>query len=118
VALIAPLQSASEWVKGKLSLEGDGLAQKKRRRRLALFTLLGILFYSVFCGDQGLVALGLSWKETWALRREIGELQAANKDLAVKQAALARDRAYYEKMAREKLLLKNPGELIYRFDRN
>ena len=114
----AQIQAASLWLKGRLSLDGEGLAQKKRRRRLALFTAFGFLFYWVFCGDQGLVSLALSWKETWARKREIAELEQANKDLAQKQAALARDRAYYEKMAREKLLLKNPGELIYRFDRN
>jgi cell division protein FtsB len=100
------------------ALEEGGLAQKKRRRRLALAVGLGLLAWTIFGGDQGLVSLAMSWRETWALRREIAELKVQNKELEARQLALAHDRAYYEKMAREKLLLKNPGDVIYRFDRD
>lgn len=105
-------------LKAIFDFSGDALAQKKRRRRLALVTGIGLLGWSIFGGDQGLVSLALSWRETWALKREISELQQANRDLAARQQRLQHDRAFYEKTAREKLLLKNPGDLIYRFDRN
>jgi len=108
---------ALNWLKAQWKLDGDGLAQKKRRRRLALFTAAAFLGWSVFGGDQGLVSLALSWRETWSLRREIAELQQSNRELEARQASLRHDRAYYEKIAREKLVLKNPGDLIYRFDR-
>jgi cell division protein FtsB len=96
--------------------EGEGAPQKRRRRRFALWALLGMLAYSIFGGDQGLISLASSWHETWALRREIAQLQASNQELEGRQQALRSDRAAYEKTAREKLFLKSPGDLIYRFE--
>jgi cell division protein FtsB len=77
---------------------------------------VGLLAYMIFGGDQGLLSLASSWHESWALKREIAMLQASNQDLVAKQAVLRNDRASYEKTAREKLFLKNPGDLIYRFE--
>jgi len=93
------------------------VAGRKRRRRMALAAVALGGLYAVFGGDQGLISLALSWKETWGLKREIAELEKSNRDLEIRQAALAHDRDFYEKLAREKLMLKAPGELVYRFDR-
>jgi cell division protein FtsB len=106
------LKALLAWIKD----EGQGGLQKKRRRRFAVWTLLALLAYSIFGGDQGLVSLASSWHEEWALKREITQLQASNSELEAKQQALRSDRAAYEKTAREKLFLKNPGDLIYRFE--
>jgi cell division protein FtsB len=97
---------------------GAPVAGRKRRRRMALAAVALGGLYAVFGGDQGLVSLALSWRETWALKREIVELQKNNRELEARQTALAHDRDFYEKLAREKLMLKAPGELVYRFDRH
>jgi cell division protein FtsB len=108
---------------GALNLTGrfrnaahDPSERKRRRRRLALALVGGTLLWTVFGGDQGLVALGMSWHEQWALKREIARLEVETREMKAKDEALARDRAYYEKIAREKLMLRRPGELVYRFD--
>ena len=118
MALKTQIESMRDKIRQLIPADRDGLAQKRRRRRLALYSVLAVLVYIVFGGDQGLISLAQSWRETYALRREISELQRENHELEGKKLALAHDRAYYEKIAREKLLLKNPGDLIYRFDRN
>src|SRR5579871_5003783 len=93
----------------------DPTPQAKRRRRgLLALGILG-LAWVVFGGPQGLWSLGSSLHERWALGREIESLKKENADLQQRSLALASDRAYYEKVAREKLMLKQPGELIYRF---
>ena len=93
-------------------------AGRRRRRRMALVAVVLGALYAVFGGDQGLISLAMSWRETWSLKREIVELEKSNKDLEARQVALAHDRDFYEKLAREKLMLKAPGELVYRFDRH
>lgn len=91
-------------------------ARKRQRRRAALLMVAAILLYLVFFGNQGLIALGSTWHDRWALKQEIASLEQENQALLAQQDALRHDHSYYEKVAREKLLLKKPGELIYRFD--
>jgi cell division protein FtsB len=93
-------------------------AQKRGRGRLIKWAGVALGLWMVFGGGHGLVALGQSWTENFLLKREIVSLQRENRELELRQQDLQRDRAYYEKVAREKLFLKNPGDLIYRFDRN
>lgn len=112
MAISDKIKAVLDWAKDG----GLGGAQRKRRRRLALGMILGMLAYTIFGGGQGLVSLALSWRETWSLRREIAALQAGNQELEARQIALRSDRASFEKSAREKLFLKNPGDLIYRFE--
>ena len=89
---------------------------RRRARRLALLGLLAFAAWTVFGGDQGLVSLALSWKERFFLSREIETLKAENSGLASEAERLGRQPAQVEKTAREKLMLKKNGELIYRFD--
>ncbi len=98
-----------------LELRKDPASKNRRRRRLALLAACGLLLWSVFGGDQGLVSLGFSWHERWSLSREIEQLKQENLRLAAAQASLIREPARYEKTARETLMLKKPGEMIYRF---
>lgn len=99
----------------KFELKKDPKSARARRRRLALAGVAVLLAWSLFGGDQGLVSLGMSWHERWALAREIEQLKKDNQELAAAQAALLRDPSRYEKTARETLMLKKPGELVYRF---
>lgn len=90
--------------------------RRLRRRRLALLGGLALIAWSVFGGNQGVVSLALSWRESWALKREIAHLSDENQALRARQASMTRDRAYYEALAREKLHLRYPGEVVYRFE--
>jgi cell division protein FtsB len=118
VALKPAIEMMQAWWRRLSAADQNAQSQKRRHRRLALLGAAAILAYWIFGGDQGLIALAGSWHESWSLKREIAELQRSNADLEGQQLALAKDRGYYEKIAREKLLLKNPGDLVYRFDRN
>jgi cell division protein FtsB len=93
------------------------MARRRRRRRLAAYLVAGFVAYTVFGGDQGLVALAMSWRERYALGKEIARLETENRELQARAASLSRDRAYYEKAARERLMLKSPGDLVYRFEK-
>ncbi len=90
--------------------------RRLRRRRLALLGLGALMAWSVFGGNQGLVSLAFSWRESWVLKREIVRLTEENLALRARQISIARDRAYYEALAREKLHLRYPGEVVYRFE--
>lgn len=92
--------------------------KRRRLRRMALGLGLLALAWSVLGGDQGLLSLLASWKEKYFLSREIEELKKKNEELAHEGEALARNPSQVEKQAREKLMLRKEGELIYRFDRD
>jgi cell division protein FtsB len=116
VAAMPQIEMIQSWMKRVLASDQNPSVQKKHRRRLAFFLALAMLLYMIFGGDQGLFSLASSWHETWALKHQIADLQESNKELEAKALALVHDHDYYEKIAREKLLLQNPGDLIYRFD--
>jgi cell division protein FtsB len=85
------------------------------RRRLvaagfALFVLWGLLG-----GQQGLFALLSSQREKGQLRAEIQLLAQQNAALHEQLASVGRHPELYEKVAREKLMLMRPGEILYRF---
>jgi cell division protein FtsB len=93
------------------------LKERKQRRRALALAAAAFLGWQVFGGGQGLFSLLGSWHEAWSLKREIASLQKQQQDLQGEEASLAHDREFYEKLAREKLMLKEPGEVVYRFDK-
>lgn len=93
----------------------SGAEPRAKRRRLLALAACVAAAYALFGGDQGLLALASTQRQKAALRSEIEGLRAGNAALERDIARLASSPQLYEKTAREELLLKKPGELIYRF---
>lgn len=88
-----------------------------RRRRILLLAggfLVGLLLVSL-SGDGSLIRLYRSTRQQRALRQEIGRLKDENARLRREVEALQHDEARLEEIARLKLGLVRPGEVIYRF---
>ena len=98
---------AGEWL--------GGPSPRHRRRRMLAWAGAALLAWGLFGGDQGLVALLSTQRQKGALRAEISALEASTKELNAQMAQLAADPRLYEKVAREKLMLKKPDEVLYRF---
>ena len=105
------LEPAVKVVKAWLHAEHP---RAQRRRLLAAGAALFVL-WGLFGGQQGLFALLSSQREKTQLRAEIGSLTAGNAALHEQLATVARHPELYEKVAREKLMLMRPGEILYRF---
>lgn len=93
-------------------------AERKPSGRLLLGFGLALLAFSIFGGKKGFIALVSMQREKWHLEKEIAQLAKANETLEANCSRLERNPQLYEKVAREKLLLAKPGEIIYRFDGN
>lgn len=98
--------------KFKANLPGDA---GRRKNAVAVVAILA-LAWVVLGGNKGLLALASGWQETRMLKKEIASLRLANEQLALDKKRLQKDPRQYERVAREKLMLAKPGELIYRFD--
>ncbi len=71
---------------------------------------------STVLGPQGLSSLTRMRAEYNQLNRSVTELQADNERLQARIQQLESDDRYIEKIARERLGLVKPGEVVYRFD--
>jgi cell division protein FtsB len=91
-------------------------AERKPSGRLILGFVLAAAAFSVFGGNKGFFALVSMQREKWRLQREIGELAKANDQLEAQCQQMERNPQLYEKVAREKLMLAKPGEIVYRFE--
>ncbi|MBI2080345.1 MAG: septum formation initiator family protein [candidate division NC10 bacterium] len=88
-----------------------------RRRRILLLAggvLLGLLLVSL-SGDGSLIRLYRSTRQQSALRQEIERLKDENARLRREVEALQHDETRLEEIARLKLGLVRPGEVVYRF---
>lgn len=81
-------------------------------------TILALLIIglSVF-GDNGVLDYLRMKRATTETRREVEELKRENRALKAEIEALKDDKAYIEKIAREKLNMIRPDEVLYQFDR-
>lgn len=77
--------------------------------------LIAFAVSTVF-GPQGLSSLARMRAESNQLNRSVTELQADNERLQARIQQLESDDRYIEKIARERLGLVKPGEVVYRFD--
>ena len=88
---------------------------RAQRRRLVAAGVALMLLWALVGGQQGLFALVSSQREKGQLRQEIQQLTADNAALQAQLASVGRHPELYEKVAREKLMLMRPGEILYRF---
>jgi cell division protein FtsB len=97
--------------------EEEGSRRGGRRRRVLLLAgglLLGLLLVSL-SGDGTLIRLYRSTRQQSALRQEIERLKDENARLRREVEALQHDETRLEEIARLKLGLVRPGEVVYRF---
>ncbi len=86
---------------------------KARNAVLALILVcVALLVHEVF-GEHGLLALREQRKEAVSLQQQIQQLQQENQKLEQQNKALKSDPRAIEKLARERMRLAHPGELIY-----
>jgi cell division protein FtsB len=86
------------------------------RKRLVILALAagGALFlWSVVIGEMGLVKYYRMRAQEQALRAEIGHLKQDNLRLIQEVRSLKHDPAYIERLARDKIGLARPGEVVY-----
>jgi len=78
---------------------------------LVVLTILG---FTVF-GENGLFKLASDQRQRNGLLDEADRLRADNEQLRVEIDLLENDRAYVERLAREKLGMVKPGEFVFQF---
>jgi cell division protein FtsB len=75
--------------------------------------LLGLGLWKLAVGEMGVVKYYRMSAHAGELRGEIDRLRTDNARLSKEVAALKSDPAYIERMARDKIGLARPGELVY-----
>jgi cell division protein FtsB len=97
-------------------LKGEGSSRSPFRKRLAMASgvLFGIyLLVSFIFGEMGVVKYYRMKLQYRAVNEEIAALRQANVQLSREVHSLKTDAAYLERIARDKLGLARPGEIVY-----
>lgn len=101
---------------------GEQMARRRRRKKLSPFTVFGVLvFCLVLCGTMAYKTASLKAKSA-KYTAQITELQKEQKKLDEEKAELkdyesyVKTREYTEEIAREKLGLVYPNEIIFEPD--
>lgn len=89
---------------------------KSRMGALLLGSALLYLLVSSIFGEMGLIKYYRMRQQCGALSREISALRKDNGRLVYEVYALKNDPAYIERIARDKLGLARPGEIVYYYD--
>lgn len=86
---------------------------RQHARHVLGLALLALFVQDIF-GAGGFLAMRRTQKEIRSARERIGKLNDENKSLANEVQALKTDPEAIERVAREKMGLARPGEIIYR----
>jgi cell division protein FtsB len=101
------------------STEELAAARAARKRRLSFIAvLLGLIAVFSIAGNRSLIRIYQMSRTQAELRREIDRLQQVTRDLAGDVESLKNDKddpARIEAIARGKLGLVKPGEVVYQF---
>ncbi|PNU21576.1 septum formation initiator [Geothermobacter hydrogeniphilus] len=89
----------------------------RRRFRFPLWWLLPLLLLAGFAllGDNGVLRLWKGYQQRQELRIKVGQLRDENRHLRREIEALKNDRRTIEDLARRKLGMVRPDELVYQF---
>ncbi|HEX9020073.1 MAG TPA: septum formation initiator family protein [Nitrospirota bacterium] len=89
-----------------------------KQRLLVAGAVLAALYFlaSFILGEMGVVKYYRMKKQHDALAGEIAKLKQDNAKLAREVRALRSDPAYLERLARDKLGLARPGEIVYYYN--
>ena len=97
-------------------MKGERGSRSSFRKRLVIASgvLLGIyLLVSFIFGDMGVVKYYRMKLQYGAVNDEIAALHRANAQLSQEVHSLKTDAVYMERIARDKLGLARPGEIVY-----
>lgn len=97
----------------KLSLTEAKVWVRQHARHILGLALLALFVQDIF-GAGGFLAMRRTQKQIHSVRQQISKLNKENKSLADQVQALKTDPQAIERVAREKMGLARPGELIYR----
>ena len=103
----------------KNHVRGERSSRSIRRKRLAIATgvLLSIYLLVTFVfGEMGVVKYSRMKLQYRAMADEIASLKLANAKLVHEVHSLKSDPAYLERIARDKLGLARPGEIVYYYN--
>jgi len=90
-------------------------AARSRTLRGVVWILAGLVLFSLFFGEMGIVA-GLRQRHAAArLRREVAGLQVRTDTLMAEVRSLKTDPFRIESIARDQLGLARPGEIVFLF---
>jgi cell division protein FtsB len=85
-----------------------------RKLLIGVFILVALYFVSsLILGEMGVVKYYRMKKQYSSLNEEISQLKTDNAKLVKSVNALKTDPAYLERLARDKLGLARPGEIVY-----
>ncbi len=98
------------YVKAERSIRSG---HKKKLLIVAGFLLAAYLLASFVLGEMGLVKYYRMKAQSDSLRNDIAQLKQDNAKLAREVHSLKTDPACIERIAREKLGLARPGEIVY-----
>jgi cell division protein FtsB len=87
----------------------------KKPGRWILFAVLLTVLYFTLTGDEGLINLYRSHRETKKMKKEIAALNKTIDSLENTIEKLKNDTAFIERIAREKLGMAKKGEKVYKF---
>jgi len=100
--------------KNYLKVERNSRSPFKKRLAIASGVLLGIyLLISFIFGEMGVVKYYRMKLHYRAVNEEMAVLRQANVQLSREVHSLKTDAAYLERVARDKLGLARPGEIVY-----
>jgi cell division protein FtsB len=95
----------------------NGWRPSREARQQVVWVLLGLtLFWLILGGKHGFFALVSLQREKWQLEDALGKMKVENREMDARMRYLESHPEVFEKVAREKLMLAKPGELVYRFD--
>jgi len=97
-----------------LKIHSSARAVKTKRLLIAGAVLVGIIaLWKFVVGEMGVVKYYRMSAHARELRNEIGHLKKDNARLSKEVTALKTDAAFLERMARDKIGLARPGEVVY-----
>ena len=92
------------------------VARSTRRKKIGLVLLIAGGMYALWAlmvGEMGVIKYYRMRAQESSLRAEIGHLKQDNLRLMEDVRSLKSDPAYLERMARDKIGLARPGEVVY-----
>ena len=92
------------------------VARSTRRKKVGLLVLIAAALYALWAlmvGEMGVIKYYRMHTQERTLRAEIGHLKQDNLRLMDDVRSLKSDPAYLERMARDKIGLARPGEVVY-----
>jgi cell division protein FtsB len=107
------MRSAANFIE---NMHGYFPKTREQRRLWLIAAICAVLaLWVILGGSRGFISLARLQQEKWHLEDEIRGLVRQNQNLEKEAGVLERQTVFYERKAREELMLAKPGEIIYRF---